>query len=100
MGRPDRLRDRRDVGLPAEFGNPGEHYSLVDPEPKALSEGLGAFLNSERLRAQMGRSAREWVEARLDVSGSLDRFAALYQSVRIGRSVIGRREALLETAYD
>lgn len=69
------------LGLPDEFGQPNEHYLLVDRDPNLLSSLIEKVLKERALRAKMGLSARQWVEAQMDVERSLDRYATLYREL-------------------
>lgn len=73
------------LGLPAEFGRPDEHYLLVDRDPSLLSSLIEKVLKEKALRAKIGLSARQWVEAHIDVEKSIDQYATLYREL-INRS--------------
>jgi glycosyltransferase involved in cell wall biosynthesis len=69
------------IGLPAEFGTPGRQYLLADFEPESIAAQVDALLSSQRQRAELGGSARKWVEDNLDVERSIDSYADLYEEV-------------------
>ena len=77
------------IGLPDEFGRPGEHYVLVERTPEALAMSIAAMLDDPERRQQLGRRARKWVEAQMDVEKSLDRYASLYHEL-VDRAGEGR----------
>jgi glycosyltransferase involved in cell wall biosynthesis len=80
------------LGLPDEFGQPNEHYLLVDRDPSLLSSLIQKVLREGTLRARMGLSARQWVEAGMDVEKSLDQYATLYREL-VTRSKNGKRRS-------
>ena len=69
------------LGLPDEFGQPNEHYLLVDRDPNLLSSLIEKVLKERALRARIGLSARQWVETHMDVERSLDQYATLYHEL-------------------
>jgi glycosyltransferase involved in cell wall biosynthesis len=69
------------LGLPEEFGRPGEHYVLSDWAVPVLAADLGLLLSQPERRAALGQSARRWMESNFDVNRSLDAYAALYRRV-------------------
>ncbi len=69
------------LGLPDEFGIPGQHYILSDWDTKRLANDIRIFLAEPSRRAGLGQAARRWVEQNLDVEKSLDDYAALYRKV-------------------
>lgn len=73
----------RFVGLPKEFGREGEHYLGTGFDPADLAGAVSRLLTDRRLREDLGRSARRWVEERLGVGRSLDRYAALYRELAV-----------------
>lgn len=80
------------LGLPDEFGQPNEHYLLVDRDPSLLSSLIEKVLKERALQAKMGLSARQWVEAQMDVERSLDQYATLYREL-VNHSKNGKRRA-------
>lgn len=66
------------LGLPEEFGSPGRHYVLSTWEPEALASEIQRLLGSAELRRNLGQEGRHWVEQKLDVNRSLDRYTSLY----------------------
>ena len=77
------------IGLPDEFGRPGEQYVLVERTPEALATAIAALLDDPERRQQLGRQARKWAEEQMDVERSLDRYAALYREL-VDRAGEGR----------
>jgi glycosyltransferase involved in cell wall biosynthesis len=69
------------IGLPDEFGRPGEQYVLVERTPEALAQATIALLANPERRQQLGHQGRRWAEERLDVEKSLDQYAALYREL-------------------
>ncbi len=69
------------VGLPEEFGRPGEEYVLVDHDSAKLAESIGELLDDPGRRERLGRAARRWVEEHLSVDVSLDRYVELYREL-------------------
>lgn len=69
------------LGLPEEFGTPGVHYVLSNWEIDNLAGDIRRFLEDSESRKTLGREARRWVEQKLDVTHSLDQYAAFYREV-------------------
>ncbi len=65
-------------GLSSEFGEPGKHYLLTDFEPRSISEEIDRLLTTPHRREEVGRDARAWAEAHLDVKRSIASYAELY----------------------
>jgi glycosyltransferase involved in cell wall biosynthesis len=78
------------LGLPDEFGQPDEHYLLVDRDPNLLSSLIEKVLEEKALRAKIGLSARQWVEAQMDVEMTINQLANLYREL-VNRSNKGKR---------
>lgn len=68
-------------GFPAEFGAPGRDFVLAEDEPERFAGAVEGLLASPERRRAMAATARRWVEERLDVESSLDRYAALYREL-------------------
>lgn len=66
------------LGLPEEFGMPGTHYVLSSWEPEGLASDIRSLLSSSEHRRNLGDEGRHWVERKLDVKYSLDRYASMY----------------------
>lgn len=81
------------LGLPTEFGNPGEHYMLVERTPEALASAMVTLLDKPEQRQQLGNQGRKWAEEHMDVEMSLDQYAALYREL-VNRSKRGELRAL------
>ena len=77
------------LGLPDEFGTPGKHYVLSGWEPEALAADIRKLLASAEYRRNLGHRGRHWVEQKLDVGQSLDRYASMYFELA-GRRGTGR----------
>lgn len=67
------------VGLPQEFGRPGQHYELVERTADALAGALSALLDNPQRRQQLSQKARQLVEEEMDVNVSINRYADLYR---------------------
>jgi glycosyltransferase involved in cell wall biosynthesis len=65
-------------GLPSEFGLAGQHYLLAEFDADSLAGQIDLLLADSDLRRTMGAAAREWVQSRLDVASSIQRYASLY----------------------
>ncbi|MBV6396426.1 MAG: 2-deoxystreptamine N-acetyl-D-glucosaminyltransferase [Anaerolineales bacterium] len=65
-------------GLSDDYGSAGGEYLLVERDTTALANMLMDVLQDDERRAQIGQSARIWMERRMDVNASLDRMAQLY----------------------
>ena len=70
------------LGLPNEFGVPGQHYILSDWDTMRLANDIRNFLADPIRRVSLGQTARQWVEQNLDVEKSLDAYAALYHKIK------------------
>ena len=77
------------LGLPEEFGTPGKQYVLSNWEPEALAADIRNLLARAEYRRNLGYMGRQWVEQKLDVDHSLDRYASLYSELA-GRCVSPR----------
>lgn len=80
------------IGLPDEFGQPDEHYILVERTPETLAQAAIALLENPGRRQQLAHQSRKWVEEHMDVERSLDRYATLYREL-VDRSRKGKRRA-------
>lgn len=69
------------IGFPDEFGNPGEHYLLVESDPRSLAASIITMLDNPEYRKQIGNQAREWVEAHLGMERSIEKYAKLYRDL-------------------
>ena len=69
------------IGLPREFGEPGQHFVLTEFDADRLARDITALVTEPRRREQLGRQARAWIEAHLDVNQSLDRYTSLYHDL-------------------
>jgi glycosyltransferase involved in cell wall biosynthesis len=78
------------LGLPAEFGQPGEQYVLVPHEPDHLAEAMVRLLADFPARQKLGAAARRRAETHLDLEHAVDRYAALFRELAAARS-LGRR---------
>jgi glycosyltransferase involved in cell wall biosynthesis len=74
------------IGLPAEFGEPGTHYVLVDRTPHALATAISDLLDDPGRRDQLARAARQWVEDELALERSLQLYTTLYRELSHGGS--------------
>ncbi len=78
------------AGFPAEFGRAGREYRIAGFDPEALAAELRSLLDDGMARDRLGKAGRHWVESRLSVERSLDRYAELYRAVR--RDATGVKE--------
>ena len=69
------------IGLPLEFGTPGEQYVLSDWAAETLASDIRRLLEDSALRLAMGRRGRRWVEEAHGIDRSLDRYAQVYREV-------------------
>lgn len=69
------------LGLPDEFGRPGEHYILVERERALLAEAMSNLLQYPERHQRLGLQGRKWVEDQMDVERSLDQYADLYREL-------------------
>ena len=80
------------IGLPEEFGTPGQHYILSNWDIARLSSDIQELLVDRIRRKNLSTEARKWVEQNLDVNDSLDRYASLYHELTLkkcGRNANG-----------
>ena len=77
------------VGFPTELGRPDKHFILADRNPASLGAVVDRLLENAELRQLLGRQAREWVQDRLDMEDSLDRYASLYRELADQRAGLG-----------
>ncbi len=69
------------LGLPEEFGRPGEQYILSDRDPDKLSVAIESLLNSPADRDHFSQAAWKWMNEHMSIEQSLDRYAALYREL-------------------
>jgi glycosyltransferase involved in cell wall biosynthesis len=69
------------IGLPDEFGRPGEQYVLVERTPEALATAINVLLDDPAQRCRLGHQARKWVEGQMDIEKSIDDYATLYHEL-------------------
>ncbi len=68
-------------GLPAEFGKPGREFLLVPRHTDALAANILEVLEDNDFRRKIGRAARNWVERRLNIENSLDKYSDIYREL-------------------
>jgi glycosyltransferase involved in cell wall biosynthesis len=73
-------------GLSNDLGRPGREFVVSDFDPERFADDVGLLLGGARGRAEIGRAARSWAEARLDIRLSVDAYLALYHEVAGRRS--------------
>jgi glycosyltransferase involved in cell wall biosynthesis len=78
------------LGLPREFGQPGQQYVLTNHDGASLAESIVALLTDGAARQKLGRAARRWAETHLDVERALDRYAELCREL-VGAPIRVRR---------
>ena len=69
------------VGLPTEFGRPGEQYILVDHDSDAIADSVISLLADRARREELGREAHRWVTEHLGLDRSLDNYTDLYSEL-------------------
>ena len=69
------------VGLPEEFGRPGEEHLSVPHDPRQIVQAVDALLGDPARRASLGRSGRSWAERELSLDRSLDSYERLYREL-------------------
>ena len=69
------------LGLPDEFGRPGEHYILVNRTSEALAGAMATLLQYPERRRKLGLQGRKWAKEQMDVRSSLDQYADLYREL-------------------
>jgi glycosyltransferase involved in cell wall biosynthesis len=77
-------------GLSNDLGSPGREFVLSGFDAERFAEDVGALLGNAQHRAGIGRAARSWAEARLDIRQSVDAYVALYHEVAGRRSARAR----------
>jgi glycosyltransferase involved in cell wall biosynthesis len=70
------------IGLPEEFGQAGNHYLLVERDPKLLSTTLDRLLDQPDLLHGVGMAGQEWIRNTMDVEHSIDSYVNLYRSLK------------------
>jgi glycosyltransferase involved in cell wall biosynthesis len=71
-------------GLSSEFGEAGTHYVLSEFDSVRFAGDVDELLKAPRQREELGRSARGWAEAHLDVERSIDRYVEVYSHLAAG----------------
>ena len=71
------------IGLPDEFGTPGQHYVLTSWDTTRLSVDIQGLLGDRNRRRLLSEEARKWVELNFDVNHSLDKYASLYHELAL-----------------
>lgn len=69
------------IGLSEDFGVPGSHYVLSNPDPVDLADEITRVFASPRFRDHLGNRARKWVERTQDLNGVLDRYTEIYRNL-------------------
>jgi len=69
------------VGLPQEFGKPGEHFIKVERDPDALSAAIGTLLDDSDFCRELIASGLKLVRDTMDIEMSLDKYVALYRDL-------------------
>ena len=69
------------LGLPDEFGRPGEQFFLIDRDPGSLADLVELLLQDKSLRAMPGQSGLRWVKSQMSLETSLDQYADLYRAL-------------------
>lgn len=94
-GMPNAVLEAMACGLPAiitefqgmpevEFGQSGREFLLVPRTEDALADGLRRVLAEPDFALAMGRAARAWTCAELDVNLTIKRYAEVYQRMAAG----------------
>jgi UDP-glucose:(heptosyl)LPS alpha-1,3-glucosyltransferase len=69
------------IGLPKDFGVPGDHYLLADRDADHLSAGISRILNNNALRSALSKNSRQLMEQDMGMDSILDRYASLYHKL-------------------
>ena len=69
------------VGLPIEFGDPGQHFVLTGFDPQGIAREISELLAEREKASRLARNALSWVREHLSVDHSLDRYADLYHDL-------------------
>lgn len=69
------------VGLPAEFGQPGKEFVLVDPVARPLADNIITLLTNRERREAVAQNGYNWIRQTMSVATSLDKYVALYQEM-------------------
>ena len=66
------------VGLPDDFGSPGETYILVERTPEAIDSAVHDLLTYRPFAQLIGSAARQWAVEHLAIEYSINAYADLY----------------------
>ncbi len=69
------------IGLSDDFGQPGQHYLLVEHNPDSLAVAMTELLDNGEMRQNLGDRARTLMGRTMDLEKVLDRYATLYRDL-------------------
>ena len=69
------------IGLPSDFGQPGQQYLLAKRNPASFAEAITDLLVNDERRNKLAQNGREWIKETMDVESVLDRYADLYHEL-------------------
>jgi glycosyltransferase involved in cell wall biosynthesis len=69
------------IGLSDDFGQPGQHYLLVERNPESLAVAMTEFLENREMSQNLGDRARALMVETMDLEKVLDRYASLYREL-------------------
>ena len=75
------------LGLPREFGEPGEQYVLSAPDPDSLASNILSLIGDRSRARTVGERGRSWVTDRLSLSNAIESYAQVYQDLALYGSV-------------
>jgi glycosyltransferase involved in cell wall biosynthesis len=69
------------IGLPEEFGKPGQQFRLTDFSGEGIAKDVSELLADAGRRSELARNARSWIADHLELGSSLDLYAQLYHDL-------------------
>lgn len=69
------------IGLPSDFGQPGQHYLLAKRNPESFAAAITGLLENDEQRNKLAQNGQQWVKETMDVESVLDRYADLYHEL-------------------
>lgn len=94
-GMPNAVLEAMACGLPvvltpfeslsADIGEAGRDFCVAERTSPDLADAIEPLLQDPNRRRAMGNSARRWIEATMDLEGTLDRYMSLYRELSAAR---------------